>query len=130
MKCNNVREELVAYIDGELSSMGKHTIEAHLGDCKECAAEHDKLTTTIESTHKVGDIQPAQNWWKTLRERLYAPDSDLAPTVVEPNVQGSPDATEDFPPDNQAQAPDTSKILCKQRCLDRAQTTNVLLAKR
>ena len=54
MECNNVREELVAYIDAELSSMGKHTIEAHLADCKECAAEHDKLKATIESTHKVG----------------------------------------------------------------------------
>ena len=129
MKCNDVCEELVAYIDGELSSMEVRTIEAHLADCKECAAEHDKLTTTIESTHKVGDIQPAQNWWETLRERLYAPDSDLVSTVTDPNVQGPPDATEDLQPDNQAQAPDASKMLCKQRCFDRAQTANIRLAK-
>ena len=81
MECNNVREELVAYIDGELSSMGKHTIEAHLADCKECAAERDKLKATIESTHKVRGIQPAQNWWETLQERLYAPDSDLVSAI-------------------------------------------------
>lgn len=129
MECNNVREELVAYIDGELSSMEMHTIEAHLGDCKECAAEHNKLTTAIESTHKVGDIQPAGDWWETLQERLYAPDSDLVPTVADPNVQGPPDATKDFQPDNQAQALDPSKMLCKQHCLDRAQITNVRLAK-
>ena len=129
MKCTDVREELVAYIDGELSSTGKHTIEAHLAGCKECAAEHDKLTTTIESTHKVGDIQPAQNWWETLQERLYPPDSDLVSTVANPNVQGPPDATEDFQSDNQAQAPDASKMLCKQRCFDRAQTANIRLAK-
>ena len=61
------------YIDGELSSMEVQTIEAHLGGCKECTAERDKLTTTIESAHKVGDIQPAQNWWETLQKRLYAP---------------------------------------------------------
>ena len=77
MKCDDVREELVAYIDGELSSMGKHTIEAHLADCKECAAERDKLKATIESTHKVEPLQPAQNWWEILQKRLYAPDSDL-----------------------------------------------------
>ena len=81
MECNNVREELVAYIDDELSSMGKHTIEAHLADCKECAAEHDKLKATIESTHKAETIQPAQNWWETLQERLYAPDSDLVSAI-------------------------------------------------
>ena len=81
MECNNVREELVAYIDDELSSMGKHTIEAHLADCKECAAERDKLKATIESTRKVEVLQPAQNWWETLQERLYAPDSDLVAAI-------------------------------------------------
>ena len=81
MECNNVREELVAYIDDELSSMGKHTIEAHLADCKECAAERDRLKATIESTHKVETLQPAQNWWEILQERLYAPDSDLVSAI-------------------------------------------------
>ena len=77
MKCTDVREELVAYIDDELSSMGVHAIKAHLAGCKECTAERDKLKATIESTHKVGALQPPQNWWETLQERLYAPDSDL-----------------------------------------------------
>ena len=49
----------------------------HLADCKECAAECDKLKVTIESTRKVEPLQPAQNWWEILQERLYAPDSDL-----------------------------------------------------
>ncbi len=124
MECNDVREELVAYIDNELSSMEVQTIEAHLTDCKECAAEHDKLTTTIESTHKVGDIQPAQNWWETLQERLYAPDSDLVSAVADLNVQTPPAANEDLQPNNQTQAADTSKMLCEKRRFNRAQTTN------
>ena len=117
MECNDVREELVVYIDNELSSMRTHAIEAHLADCKECAAEHDKLTTTIESTHKVGDIQPAQNWWETLQERLYAPDSDLVSAVADLNVQTPPAANEDLQPNNQTQAADTSKMLCEKRLL-------------
>ena len=129
MECNDVREELVAYIDGELSSMEVRTIEAHLADCKECAAERDKLTTTIESTHKVGDIQPAQNWWETLQERLYTPDSDLVSAVADPNVQTPQAATEDLQPDHQTQVSDTSKVLCKQRRFDCTQTTNIRLAK-
>ena len=95
MECNNIREELVAYIDGELSSTEEQTIEVHLADCKECAAEHNKLTTTIESTRKVGNIQPAQDWWETLQKRLYAPDTDLVSAVADPNVQAPPAATED-----------------------------------
>ena len=129
MECNNVREELVAYIDGELSSMEVQTIEAHLADCKECTAERDKLKATIESTHKVGDIQPAQNWWETLQERLYAPDSDLVSPVADLNVQTPPAANEDLQPNNQTQAADTSKVLCKQQRFNCAQTTNIRLAK-
>ena len=121
MKCTDVREELVAYIDDELSSMGVHAIEAHLAGCKECTAEHDKLKATIESTHKVGALQPAQDWWETLRGRLYAPDSDLVSAVADPNAQTPPAATKDFQPDNPTQAPSTSKMLRKQRCFDRAQ---------
>ena len=123
MECNNVREELVAYIDNELPSVDKRAIEAHLANCKECAAEYDKLTETIESTHEVGDIQPAQNWWERLQKRLYALGSDRVSTVIaDPTIQVSPDATEDF-------EPDTSKMLCKQRCLDRGQITDIRLAK-
>ena len=118
MECNDVREELVAYIDDELSSMGTYAIEEHLADCKECAAEHNKLKATIESTHKVEPLQPAGDWWEKLQERLYAPDTDLVSAVTDPNVQGPPDATEDFQPDNQAQVSDTSKMLCKQRCFN------------
>ena len=81
MKCNDIREELVAYIDHELSSMGVHAIEAHLAGCKECTTEYEKLKVTIESTHRVETLQPAQNWWETLQERLYAPDSDLVSAI-------------------------------------------------
>lgn len=99
MECNNVREELVAYIDNELSSMGKNKIEAHLANCKECAAEHDKLQTTIESTRKVGAIQPTQNWWKALQERVYALDPDPVPPATDPNVQTPSAATRDLQPE-------------------------------
>ncbi len=81
MKCTDVREEIVAYIDGELSSMGVRAIEAHLAGCKECTAERDKLKATIKSTHKVETLQPAQNWWEALQKRLYAPDSDLVSEI-------------------------------------------------
>ena len=115
MECNNVREELVAYIDNELSSVEARAIKTHLMGCKECNTEHNKLKATIESTHKVGTIQPTQNWWKMLQEHLYTPDSDLVPAAADPNVQAPPAATEDLQPDNPAQPPDTSKILCKQQ---------------
>ena len=79
MKCNNIREELIAYIDGELSPMGRHAIEAHLDGCSECAAECKSLENAIEWTHQVECVEPSQDWWEKLKERMYTTEheSDL-----------------------------------------------------
>ena len=76
MKCNDVREELVAYIDGELFSMGMRTIEAHLAECPECTAEWEALKKATECTHQMESIQPSPNWWEQLQERLHQLDCE------------------------------------------------------
>jgi hypothetical protein len=70
MRCNNVREELVAYIDGELSSMGRHAIEAHLSECEVCATECENMQQTIGWTCQAEPIEPASDWWETLQEGI------------------------------------------------------------
>lgn len=77
MKCHNVREELVAYIDDELSPMGRHAIEAHLAECADCAVECETLQETIEATHQIASIQPSQGWWEKLQENIQTPESDF-----------------------------------------------------
>ncbi len=83
MKCNDVREKFVAYIDGELSSMGRHAIKAHLGNCKECATECEKLREAVESIHQAAPIQPAEDWWEKLRERIHVTESDVVSELRE-----------------------------------------------
>lgn len=76
MKCNDVREELIAYIDGELSSMGMCAIEAHLAGCPECTVEWETLRKTTEWTHQMAAVQPSPNWWEKLEERLEQLDAE------------------------------------------------------
>ena len=71
MRCIDVREELVAYIDKELSKMGMRTIETHLSECHECTAEYERLKKAIESTHQLETIEPSVGWWEQLQERIY-----------------------------------------------------------
>ena len=39
MECERIRENLLAYLDGEVSDEARAAIEAHLAGCEECAAE-------------------------------------------------------------------------------------------
>ena len=76
MKCHDVQEELIAYIDGELSPMGRHAIEAHLTECHDCTVKYEELRKTVDWTHQVKPIQPTQDWWEQLQERLHASQSE------------------------------------------------------
>jgi excisionase family DNA binding protein len=72
MKCKDVRMELVAYIDGELSTMGQRAIEAHLAECADCAQETEKLRGVTELTQNWQGITPTENWWPNLKAKLEA----------------------------------------------------------
>jgi len=76
MKCNDVREELIAYIDGELSSMGMCAIEAHLAECPGCTTEWEGLRKMTEWTHQMELIPPSLDWWEKLEERLEQLDTE------------------------------------------------------
>jgi ferric-dicitrate binding protein FerR (iron transport regulator) len=46
MKCDFNKEELLAYLDGEVSKTQKQDIESHLAECSECRLELDLLKKT------------------------------------------------------------------------------------
>ena len=43
MNCEQIRPNLVAYLDGETTPQGRAEIETHLQTCPQCAAELDRL---------------------------------------------------------------------------------------
>ncbi len=48
MKCNQAIKEISGYLDGELDSELKQTLEAHLTYCNHCHAVFDTTKKTIE----------------------------------------------------------------------------------
>ncbi len=45
MNCNDAQALIGAYADGETNRLRKHSIEAHLRACPECAAKHEQVLT-------------------------------------------------------------------------------------
>ena len=77
MQCDDIHEDLVAYMDDELSSIEMRAIEEHLATCPDCTAEGRKLRETLARTQQVEAIQPTQNWWEKLQERMHSLESDF-----------------------------------------------------
>ena len=48
MKCNKVIREISGYLDGELDSELRQTLEAHLTYCNHCHTVYDSTKKTIE----------------------------------------------------------------------------------
>lgn len=46
--CRSVRENLTAWVDGELSPRSAMRVQRHLAACSVCAAEADEMRTAIE----------------------------------------------------------------------------------
>jgi Putative zinc-finger len=63
MKCNECKDDLTAYLDGELSVARADAIRSHLDLCEPCAAEHREMESALKFT------------------RLHTPPLSLRPEV-------------------------------------------------
>ena len=81
--CNAVKEELVAYRDGELLEQDRERVAAHLLTCAECAREEAQLAQVEYLFSKMERITPSPDFAATFWKRL---EQEQAPVhVVEPN---------------------------------------------
>jgi anti-sigma factor RsiW len=60
MICARVREELVAFLDGEASDSDSEAIRTHLGECASCAAEAEGHRATAEWLAQYDGIEPRE----------------------------------------------------------------------
>jgi anti-sigma factor RsiW len=77
MDCKRDREQLSAYIDGELAPAARAELESHIQACASCRAEvagHDRLAEAFASLREVtppGDFE-ARFWARVAREKEAA----------------------------------------------------------
>ena len=74
MNCNETREKLNAYVDGELNARGRSTVEAHLQGCEHCRMELASLRALSDRTRFAAVSAP-----QALMERVQAGISSSRP---------------------------------------------------
>ena len=70
MTCEAVREELVAYCDGELPEQAREHIAVHLKTCTGCAREEAQLVQMTRLLTKVERIEPSPNFAANFWQRV------------------------------------------------------------
>ena len=82
--CNAIKEELVAYRDGELPEQDREQIAAHLQTCTECAREEAQLAQVEQLFSQMERLTPSPNFAATFWKRLEQEQAQVH-VVVEPN---------------------------------------------
>jgi len=75
MDCKNIRELLVAYLDGEATPEQRERVQLHLSDCPACRQEREALTSTQQHLRqalrmRATDIVPSTQVWTKIQERV------------------------------------------------------------
>lgn len=74
--CEDIRERLVEFIEGELDPVDAAEVAEHLASCRACAEEHEALEGTFALLKDDGYVEPDTFYWTRfnakLRQRLRA----------------------------------------------------------
>ncbi len=74
-----LRDQLSAYIDGELDSPAAQRLESHLAECERCRLELEQLRATVSGLQDLPELEPPRSF--TLSpERVAAPRPRLSAT--------------------------------------------------
>jgi len=78
MDCREVRQQLSAYLDGELPPAAREGVEAHVAACRACRQELAALQATVRFVHALPRLTAPEGLEKRIAARLAEP----APVVV------------------------------------------------
>jgi anti-sigma factor RsiW len=71
MECDKCREEMTAFLDGELSPLSDQEMKAHLAACRKCAVELEEMKESfafVESHMVAAELRPEV--WQQVRSRV------------------------------------------------------------
>jgi len=70
VECKQVRDELVKYMDNEMSDEMREVVQTHLDSCADCSRELESLREVTELCHHWEDISPSRDWGVELNQKL------------------------------------------------------------
>jgi len=86
MTCNEIRAQLSAYFDGQLTAEQAAAVRRHLDECPACMNEYKLLQSTWRMLLAGDEIEPsadfARNFWRRLREESTAAPRTVRPLLV------------------------------------------------
>lgn len=73
MKCKDINQLLIAYLDNEVNPEERRQIEAHLPACQKCQEELQQITSTRDVVRqafkaKVSEVEPSIQAWDRVKE--------------------------------------------------------------
>ena len=75
MTCEQIRDRLDEYVDGDLAEAEFQEVELHLGGCPECRQEERELRALIARAAALSEeMWPAQDLWPDIAARLRGPE--------------------------------------------------------
>ena len=69
MECKQVRDELVKFMDNEMSDEMREAVQTHLDSCADCSKKLESLREVTDLCHHWEDISPSRNWESELNQK-------------------------------------------------------------
>jgi len=70
MNCNEIKDMLSLYIDGELDEKEKKAVEEHVEVCESCRSELEQYQKIINMLQSLIEVEPPKGYCKRLHEKL------------------------------------------------------------
>jgi anti-sigma factor RsiW len=78
LHCEDVREDLVAYLDGELSDGARARVQEHVATCLACRREIERLTRLAAWVGALPRVEPAADFDERMWQRLETDGAAMA----------------------------------------------------
>lgn len=86
IRCEDIRGELGAYIDGELPDSRRMRMKSHLGECIACRQELAQLETLVVRIGNGPTVSAPRELWTAIETRLNRAQAARTPTLTKPQT--------------------------------------------
>jgi len=86
--CDPVRQDLVAYLDGELDPARETAVRAHLAACAACEAERAALDGAWRALDQLPGLTPAPGLWERMEAEILQQGAPAASSPTAPSAGG------------------------------------------
>lgn len=76
MQCREIRQNLSAYMDGQLEPAWLEAVSAHVGECRECRMELQELEETTAIVQSLPELSPPADFKDRLHRKIAAGAGD------------------------------------------------------